>query len=163
MTMKEHILLAMQELFQVWDKKLSSLNEDQICRKLTGSDWSIKDVLVHLWAWQQRTLARTKAAAEDREPVMPVWFVSPDTPNVEVDLVNAWIYETYKDKPWTEVLINWEQGFQGILQAVGQVSEANLLDAGRYPWLNDNALAYYLISSYDHHREHEEMLAEALS
>ena len=73
MNMKTHILLAMQEVFELWDGKLSLLKEEQIAKPLENSDWTIKDTVAHLCAWQQRTLARVEAAAENREPIMPGW------------------------------------------------------------------------------------------
>jgi hypothetical protein len=34
------------------------------------------------------------------------------------------------------------------------ISERDLLDSGRYPWLKGYPLAFILLASYDHHQEH---------
>lgn len=53
MNMKEHILAAMREQIENWEALLSTLNEEQILAPNFDLDWSIKDVLAHLLAWQQ--------------------------------------------------------------------------------------------------------------
>ena len=44
-------------------KTLSPLHEAQMTATGVNGDWSIKDVLVHLTAWQQRLLAELQKAA----------------------------------------------------------------------------------------------------
>jgi len=163
MSMKDHILLAMKELFEKWENSLSLLKEEQVTKKLGDSDWTIKDNLAHLWAWQQRTLARVEAAGEDREPVMPAWANTPDFNQVDVDVINARIYESNRNKSWNEVHQNWKEGFQRLLDAASKVGERDMLDAERFAWLKDYSLAHFLLSSYDHHLEHNPMLEEAIS
>lgn len=162
MSMKGHILMAMQEELENWDEKLSLLKEDQISKALNGSEWTIKDVLVHLWAWQQRTLARALAAAEDREPIMPDWVSGMDFSQMDVDAINARVCESYRDKPWEDVYADWKSGFQNLIEAAARTNERDLLDLDRFPFFNGYSLSTYLLSSYDHHLEHQEMLAEAL-
>ena len=162
MSMKDHILLAMKELFEKWEESLSLLKEEQVTKKLGDSDWTIKDAVVHLWAWQQRTLARVEAAAENREPIMPAWASTMDFNQVDVDVINARIHESNRDKSWDEVHQNWKEGFQNILEAASKVGERDMLDVERYEWFNNYSLAQFLLSSYDHHLEHNEMLEEAI-
>ena len=50
MNMKEHILAAIREQFDRWEELLASLSEEQIIAPRFDFDWSIKDVMAHLWA-----------------------------------------------------------------------------------------------------------------
>jgi hypothetical protein len=45
-------------------------------------------VVIHLWAWQQRTIARMEAALADREPSFPQWSVDLD-PDAEGSAVGS--------------------------------------------------------------------------
>jgi hypothetical protein len=45
-----------------------------------------------------------------------------------------------------------------FIQSGEGISEKDLLDSGRYPWLGGYSLAFILIASYDHHQEHYEKL-----
>ena len=75
MNMKEHILAALREQFNSWEELLASLNEEQITAPHFDFDWSIKDVMAHLWGWQQISIARMKAGTLDREPEFPKWIM----------------------------------------------------------------------------------------
>ena len=159
MTMKEHILAALREQINRWEELLSSLSEAQITSPLLPSDWSIIDEIAHLYAWQQRSIARTEAALLDREPQFPQWLpgIDPDDYG-KTDQTNAWIHATYRDLPWTRVYENWRTGYLRFIQSGEGISEKDLLDSGRYPWLGGHPLVFVLIASYDHHQEHYEIL-----
>ena len=57
MNMKEHILAALREQFDRWEALLGGMAEERITAPQTTSEWSVKDVIAHLWAWQQRSLS----------------------------------------------------------------------------------------------------------
>lgn len=159
MNMKEHILAALREQFTRWEELLASMRDEQLTVPHLPSHWSTKDVLVHLWAWQQRSIARLEAALSDREPKFPKWLPEVD-PDLEgnTDQINAWIYTTYHEQPWSKVHQNWREGFLRFLELGEGISEKDLLDAGRYPWLDGHPLAFIFLASYDHHQEHLEKL-----
>lgn len=159
MNMKEHILTALREQFDRWQELLASLSEQQITAPLSPSNWSIKDNIAHLWAWQQRSIARMEAAQLERQPEFPQWLpeVKPDS-EANTDQTNAWIYETYRDRPWSKVHQNWREGFLRFLELGEAVPEPELLDGSRYAWLEGHSLAAVLVASYDHHQEHLDKL-----
>ncbi len=162
MSMKEHILAALREQFEDWNKLLAGLNEGQITAPSFDLDWSIKDVIAHLWAWQQISIARMKAGALNREPDYPPWTVGIENWEESTDRVNAATFERNHTKSWSEVYQNWKKGFQRFLELGNQISERDLLDGDRYPWLQGYSLAFILIASYDHHQEHIEKLLDWL-
>lgn len=157
MNMKQHILAALREVFNRWEELLASMNEENITTPLLPSHLSIKDEIAHLWAWQQRSIARLEAALLNREPVFPEWLAGLD-PDSEgnTDQINAWIYASYHEQTWSMVHQNWREGFQQFLESAEGISERDLLDAGKYPWLNGYPLSLVLLASYDHHQEHLE-------
>jgi len=159
MNMKEHILRALREQFNHWEELLAGMSDEQITAPLLPSDWSVKNDIAHLWAWQQISIARMEAAHQDREPELPRWVAELQT-NWEdnADQTNAWIYETYREQPWSKVHQDWMEGFLRFLKLGGEIPEKDLLDSGRYSWLDGHPLALILIASYDHHQEHLEKL-----
>jgi len=161
MNMQEHILTALREQLDRWEKLLATMSEEQVTTLHLPSTWSLKDVIAHLWAWQQRSIARLEAATLDQEPEFPKWSTDLD-PELEsdTDQVNAWIHAACRELPWSKVNRNWREGFLRFLELGERVSEKDLLDAGRYAWLEGRPLALVLLGSYDHHQEHlEESLA----
>jgi hypothetical protein len=73
MSDKQHIPTMLREEFQRWEELLASLSEEQITAPQLPADWSIKDVIAHLMAWQQRSIARLEAALLNRAPELPKW------------------------------------------------------------------------------------------
>lgn len=163
MDMKQHILAALREEFDRWEELLGRLSAEQISTPLLPSNGSIKDSIAHLWAWQQRSIARCEAARLNREPKFPRWpaELDPDSEG-NPDQINAWIYESYREQTWSQVHQNWRGGFQRFLESADGISEKDLLDGGRYPWLKGDSLALFLLASYDHHQEHLEKLLTRL-
>ena len=161
MSMKEHILAALREQFEHREALLASLNEEQIAASRFDKNWSIKDVMNHLWAWQQISIARLEGGVMGDEPDYPQWILSVGEDwEDQADAVNALVFERNHNKPWLEVYQNWRNGFLRLLELGEQISERDLLDGSRYSWLKGYNLAYILLASYDHHQEHLEKLQD---
>jgi len=164
MSMKDHILSALREQFDSWEELLASLSEEQIIAPSFDFDWSIKDVIAHLWGWQQISIARMDGGVHDREPELPKWIVNVGEDwEEDADRVNHLTYETNHEKQWSEIHLTWREGFLRFLELGNKVSERDLLDGDRYPWLKGYSLAFILVASYDHHQEHLEKLVDWLS
>jgi len=161
---KEGILITLQEEFNRWEALLASLSEEHITAPQLPDNWSIKDVVAHLRAWQQRSIARLEAALLNRPPEYPTWPAQfdPEAEGQPHDL-NAWLYATYRDQPWPSVHRDWSKGFLRFLELGEAIPEKDLLDAGRYTWLEGYALFAVLHGSYEHHREHAEYLEPVIA
>ena len=159
MNMKDHLLAALKEQLNNWEELLDHMSNNQINVLLVPSNWSTKDVLSHLRAWQQRSIARLEAALSDREPIFPKWLpeLDPDS-EVSTDQINAWIYETHRDESWVTVRQNWKDGFSRLLELGERISERDMMDESRYIWMEMRPLALILIGTYDHHQEHLDKL-----
>jgi len=156
---KQQVLGKLNEVFRDWEEFLAGLTEEQITNPNLPANWSIKDVVAHLWGWQQVTLARAEAAVNDEEPKYPDW---PETswadPEADVDQTNAWIYETNRDKPWASVYAEWKTQFQRLFVLWDQIPEKDLFQEGRYTWMEEYPLSESLLGTYEHHAEHLEEL-----
>ncbi|MEZ4864905.1 MAG: ClbS/DfsB family four-helix bundle protein [Caldilineaceae bacterium] len=161
--MKEHILAALREQIDAWEDLLAGFEDAQITVPQHDSGWSIKDEIAHLYAWQLRSIARVEAAVLNQEPAYPAWPADLD-PEMEgePDQLNAWLYETYHQRPWSVVYAQWREGFLRLLTLAAQIPEQKLLNAGAYAWLEGHPLALVLLATYDHHQEHLEKLLARL-
>jgi len=163
MNMKDHILTALREQFDRWEEVLASLSEEQITTPRFDLDWSIKDVIAHLWGWQQISIARMEGGVLDREPEFPKLVADlGDNWEDNADRVNAMTYEANHKKPWIEIHQIWREGFLYFLELGNKIAERDLLDGSRYPWLKGYSLAFIPVASYDHHQEHLEKLIDWL-
>lgn len=163
MYMKTHILAAMREEFEHWEKVLASLNDAQINTPVPPSELAVKDELAHLWAWQQRSRARLEAAVQGGEPQMPQWIPGVDAEDEEsTDRINAWIFATNRDLPWPTIHEKWRNGYLRLLELGDAMPEPTLLDSSRYSWMAGYPIAFVLVASYDHHQEHLDKLLARL-
>lgn len=162
MTTKQEFIAMLTEEYERWEALLAGIREEQAEERQLPGDLSIKDLMAHLWAWQQRSIARMEAAVGGHEPHFPHWKegLSPDNED-DLHPMNAWILETYRPLPWQSVYTSWRSGFQRFIELARQVPEEDLLDPGKYVWLEPYPLSLVLQSSYEHH--HEEHLQPLLA
>lgn len=148
-------LVSLREELDRWEELLATLSQDALTAPLPASHWSIKDVLAHLWAWQQASVARLEAAQRDREPNYPVWFAGlhPDAEE-HLEQYNATIYEAHRQLPWSQVYQQWRAGFLRLLSLAETISDDDLLHRHRYPWLQGYPLLAVLEGTLEHHQEH---------
>jgi hypothetical protein len=163
MNMKVHILAALSEELSHWEELLASLNDEQLTGPYFDLDWSIKDLINHLWGWQQISAARLNAAVLDREPEYPNWLTSySGNWDEDSNQTNSWIFKNFHNQSWAESNKNWREGYLRLLDLGRKVSERDLLDGDRYLWLKGYSLSDILVASYAHHQEHLEELIDWL-
>lgn len=159
MNSKQQLLAGLTEIYTKWEELLAGLDEKQILEPLVPSDWTIKDIVAHMWSWQQASVARAEAALKGKEPDYPKWWqINGPDPDEDVDRTNAWIYNANKAKPWSKVYADWKLQFQRYLELSNQIPEKDLLEPGKYAWMGTSALAASTNGSLEHHIEHFETL-----
>lgn len=159
MSEKQAALDELRAELDRWQRLLAGMGEAQIIDPQLDEGWSVKDVVAHLWAWQQRSVARVEAALRGGEPEYPAW---PDAFDIEQEGqphdLNAWLYASTRGLPWAEVYQRWEAGFRRLLELGAAVADADMVALDRYPWIAGYALIDVLRGSAEHHREHAEYL-----
>lgn len=155
MTDKQEILTILRDEYNHWETLLASFSEAQIIAPELHDGWSLKDVMAHLRAWQQRTIARLEAALNHHNPQFPKWPEDLNPEQDDVDALNAWIYQTNRDKAWSTVYDEWRSGFRRVIELTEAIPEKDLLEPGKYSWLGDEPLALILTGTCEHHQEHE--------
>lgn len=165
MNEKKQILRMLREEFDRWEELLASLSEEQITARQLPANLSIKDVMAHLRAWQQVSIARLEAAQRNKEPVFPDWLAGSDPESEEeIDQFNARIHETYREEPWPRVHQDWREGYLRLLKLGQEIPENDLLDTEKYAWLEGYALFAVLKGTYEHHHvDHLEPLRAWIS
>lgn len=158
MPRKSSTLSALHDEFNRWQTFLSGLSEEQAIVSLADG-LSIRDVIGHLHAWQQLSIARLEAAQRGDEPVYPDWCAGhyPDDEEY-IEQFNATIHDTYRQQPWPRVHELWRDGFVRFLELAEATPEGDLLATARYPWLRGYALIDVLQGLYEHHVEHRDSL-----
>jgi len=156
MTDRQELLSRVRAVYHSWQKLLEGLCEEEITAQRFPAGWSIKDVIAHLRAWQQISIARLEAAVLDTKLVFPTWLAGFDPFFAEdhTGAFNARIYELTHDQPWSIVHRAWKDGYQRLLDLAEAIPEEEMFDTQRYAWLNGYALSAVVEGSCEHHQEH---------
>lgn len=157
---KEEVLAALYEELERWQALIDSMRPEQITAVYPPADRSLKDDIAHLWKWQERSVARLQAAIEDREPDYGIWPPGLNPEIEDVDALNAWIYESNRERPWPEVYDAWHGRYLQMIDLGASVPEHILFDKNRYSWLDGYSLYDVLLGALEHHREHYGYLVE---
>lgn len=151
--MQQHILQAMREQFNAYLLLLNSLSLQQRQQPLPNNPtWCAKDAIAHLWAWQQRSLARVLAAKNGGDPKYPPLARDVDEENLSE--INQLYLEQYQPLPWQEVVDGWRHNYQQLIDEGDGLDVVSFLDSDRFAWLGGYAIADVYLGSYGHHAEH---------
>ena len=112
-------------------------------------DWTRKDVLAHLEAWERRVvvlIARLRAG-------------DPPTEREETDAINARFYARDRDRPLAEVRTSEREAYGAMLAALDDASDEELFDGTRFAWTDGDPFADWFRANGDEHfDEHLEQL-----
>jgi hypothetical protein len=133
-----------------WETLLRDIGEDHMTQPGVAGEWSIKDIVAHLTGWRRRTVGRFQAALRHEPSPAPDWPSHLQTD----DEINAWIYAANRDRPLSDVLRDSREVFQQLVETLDAFPEADLLDSGRFPWMEGSPLTGAAFFGH-FHDEHE--------
>ncbi len=147
---KATLLDRMHKGYDELDALLITFTPEQMTTEGVSGTWSIKDILAHLTAWQQRTLDRLDASARNEEP---------RTPNIaneeEMNQLNERFYQENGERILMDVLADYHAAYKRMVTAVEQATDEDLFSPGRFSWLGETLL-WELVAgnTYEHIAEH---------
>lgn len=147
---KQALLENLQLENERWQALLEQIDPQLMEKPGLAGNWSVKDLIAHLTGWRRRTVLRLQAALSGEPEAAPPW---PDDLQ-STDAINAWIYETNRNRSLKEVLIDSATTFQQLLNAISALPEAELMDPQRFAWTEGELLSAEGLFSH-FHDEHE--------
>jgi hypothetical protein len=150
---KKQLLAEMQSEQAAWLALLDEIGEENMTQPEVAGGWSIKDIVAHITGWRRRTVLRFRAALDPTVDMTPYWPAELDEDD-EVDEINAWIYKANRDRPLADVLNDSREVFQQLVAEVSALSDEQLNDPQRFPWLEGERLTGAFIFGH-FHEEHE--------
>ncbi len=124
----------------------AGLTDEQMTRRPgPQSDWSVKDLIAHISAWEKRMLDNGEHLRKG-EPLIS----RPD-----IDTVNADIFAANKDRPLADIRVEFEAQMARLESALGSLSEDEINDAQRFPQLQGRPLLFPIIGdTFGHYNDH---------
>jgi hypothetical protein len=115
--------------------------------------WSVKDVLVHIGFWERYGANIIRDAMRGSTPDL----VADD----ETERNNASVVAQYYQRSLAAVIADWQQAREDLLEAIAELSKADLNDPDRFPWSEGRTLLDRIAgNSFGHEQEHIEQIRE---
>ena len=135
-------------------------NIERICAGLNAADmvkpgaegeWSVKDILAHLAAWDKYLLDRLSYIMTGKPPLYPVMTTWDD-----VHRFNARVYAENKDRPLTSVVIEFRNLYRDVMTVLETMDESLLDQPYDYDFPDDKLTLLQLIraNTCNHYRQH---------
>ena len=144
---KDEMLTALRDSRARLEAALQGLSEAQMMDPGVMGDWSVKDLLAHMTAWEAeavRILARARAG-QSTQPAA--------TSEAEMNALNAKLYKENKNRPLENVLADFHGVHKQLLRQVEALSDADLNRP--IAWLGNQNLASIVEGDgYGHEAEH---------
>ena len=148
---KTEFLNRLQEEYRQWTALLDEIGTSRMDQPGVAGDWSIKDIVGHLTGWRRRTVARLQATGRGEPQPPPPWPAHLQTD----DEINAWIYESNRERSVREVLDDSHHVFEQLLAAMESLPNEALRDPAQHlPWLEGSPFTPATLFAH-FHEEHE--------
>lgn len=147
---KQQLLEKMRSGYDAFSALLASLNATQMSTPGVNGNWSIKDNIAHLSAWQRRQTANNQAVREGIDRPDP-------TPGMSEDEINEMYYQQNKNRALTDVLDEFHETARLLQESVEALTDEQLNSP--VTWLDGGTLAPRVAgNSYEHYEEHAEII-----
>jgi hypothetical protein len=121
---KDELLARIHEARRTFWKEVGALSADQLGAPGVQGEWSVKDIVAHITAWEQWLLDLLAQAARGEDLSPRSW--------TSLEQRNDDIYREWKDKPLSLVLAEFTRIGVELHQRVEALSEEELFTAGRF-------------------------------
>ena len=150
---KEELLRSITTAHRELAQLVERISDDQLL-DTAMDDWTGKDVLAHLAWWHDHSVLVIEGLRAGRQP-----YDETDPAN-STDAFNERVHrEHLGDRP-DVTRVSFNRSFDRLLAAIKPLTDNDLFDAHRWPWLGNEALAETLLwDSSRHYGAHHEHLA----
>lgn len=154
---KTTLLNTIQAEYAQFELLVTPLSEAQICTPPIEGEWSVKDIMAHIAAWEQIC---TRWLEEVVRGVTP-------QPSERLDVEsNERIYREHRDRSLAEVQELFHHAHQQFLHQVNLLaqtfSEEDLNTPHRFAWTEawpgSTLIAVIADNSYEHYYDHAQMI-----
>ena len=154
---REQLLATLHAERARWEALLDEVGPARLTEPGACGDWSVKDVLGHLAAYQRYWGANLRAAATGIPPTPRDLFDRDDSPPraASEEEQNAAIHVLYAPLPPAVVLAKWRAASDLLIDGVAALPGEDITTPGRFPWAGDRPLSEAMAGdTYRHAADH---------
>ena len=139
---KSELLNWLQEEHQQWDALLERIGPTHMDQAGVNSQWSFKDMIAHLIPDGLRSIASLQALQRKEPEPPPPWPAHLQND----DEINAWIYQTNRERSVRQILDESHQMFQQLFTVVKELPDDVKIDT-----VHQGERIYYFLHLGDQH------------
>jgi hypothetical protein len=145
---KDEVIKKIKRERKLLEKSLSNLTEQEMLLEGVVGEWSVKDILAHLMAWEILFLSWYESGLQGRLPdIAPVGMS-----RKAIDAVNERFFHQYENWPLKTVLTESRISYDKILAKIEAIPEEDIFKQGRFAWTGYLALEKYISgNTYNHY------------
>jgi hypothetical protein len=130
------------------DAALAKLSDDAMADRI-DDEWTRKDVLAHIEAWERRVVGLFERLRTGEAPAE----------RVETDELNARFYAADRDRSLADVRQGERGAYERMLAAIEGANQEELFDGSHFAWTEGDPFAGWFRDNGDeHYDEHIEQL-----
>jgi hypothetical protein len=133
---------AEREFGRLW-KAVESVPEAD--RELAGAceEWSVKDLLAHLYAWHEMAIGWEREGSAGEQPAVPAeGYTFAETP-----ALNQAIFERTQHDDWDDVVARLRMTHAAMLAVIDSYDDPDLFTKQRYAWTRSTSVGVYMVSA----------------
>ena len=128
------------------EETLARLTHAQMLLPGVDGEWSVKDALAHISAWERRMISWVGSHLRNEEPEVPLPW--------DVERMNSETYSQVKDKPLSEVLEEFRLSYWDSLALAESMSEEQLQTIYADTWPMGPLWTGFAANMNWHYKEH---------
>jgi hypothetical protein len=146
---KDEILDALEDEREKFLEAIDGLSDDEIQAPGVVGSWSVKDIMIHLSAWEAEMVKLLWQAHSGQKPTTMHFS------QVDVDAINREWFDAYHDRPLERVFDDFAAVRKQTARRVDGLTDQALEDPQRYDWLGGRPLWEWVAGdSFEHEAEH---------
>ncbi len=147
---KAYLLDEMRSAGAEWEALLAEVGEERMTEPGAAGEWSVKDVTAHLTSYHRWFVNAAEAYFRGEPPPLD------GTEGMDFEERNQFFHRRDKDRPLAEVLAEWRQVYQRLLEMVEAHSEEFLTQPQQLEGAPGPILVWEILKgdNYGHLREH---------
>ena len=144
---KPQLLAESLDEYQALESFLEKLDLQQRAEPGMLGEWSAKDVLAHLYEWQQMFFGWYETGLRGDTPVTPAegfkWNQLP--------ALNRKIYDKYHEIPFDQAMELLRESHQKMMALIVSLSHEQIFSPGYFPWTKASSLMSYIRPNTGNH------------
>jgi hypothetical protein len=136
------------------EETLGRISREEMLLPGASGEWTVKDVLAHISAWERRMIQWVQSHLKHENPDIPLPW--------DVDRMNAETQARDKEKPLADVLDEFEGSYKDSLALVEGLSEEQLETIYPDTWPMDALWIGIAANMNWHYKEHNDLIRKWL-